>query len=64
MDTRDFTIYDSYEDAKAAGVPDEFLVTGTRPALEGLKQKFKFTKGSFKPVDDEGTDRDVHLQRS
>lgn len=50
MDTRNWTIYDDVEDAKKAGVPDEDLVTGTREALEKLKAKFVFTKGSFKPV--------------
>ena len=50
MDTRDGTIYDSYEQAKAAGVPDEFLVQGTRHALESLKPRIRFTKGSFKVV--------------
>lgn len=48
MDTRDGTIYDSYEQAKVAGVPDEFLVSGTREALEELKPRIVFTKGSFK----------------
>jgi hypothetical protein len=51
MDTRDWTIYDNAEEAKKAGVPDEDLVTGTREALEKLRAKFKFTKGSFKPVE-------------
>jgi hypothetical protein len=50
MDTRDGEIYQSWEDAKKAGVPDEFLVSGTREALERLKTKLVFTKGSFKPV--------------
>lgn len=50
MDTRDFTIYDDLLSAKAAGVPEDDLVSGTREALEKLKQKFEFTKGSFKPV--------------
>lgn len=50
MDTRDGTIYGSHGEAKAAGVPDEFLVTGTREALENLRPRIRFTKGSFKPV--------------
>jgi hypothetical protein len=50
MDTRDGTIYDSREQAEAAGVPDEDLVTGSRAALEKLKKKIEFTKGSFKNV--------------
>lgn len=50
MDTRDFTIYDDLLSARQAGVPDEDLVSGTREALEKLKHKFEFTKGSFKPV--------------
>jgi hypothetical protein len=54
MDTRDWTIYDNREAAEQAGVPDECLVTGSRDALEKLKAKFVFTKGSFKqvPLDD------------
>lgn len=51
MDTRDGTIYDSIELAKLAGVPDDDLVTGTRAALEKLRHKLVFTKGSFKSVD-------------
>lgn len=51
MDTRDGTIYDSRELAELAGVPDADLVTGSREALEKLRAKFKFTKGSFKPVE-------------
>jgi hypothetical protein len=50
MDTRDGTIYDSRELAEAAGVPSEDLVTGTREALEKLRKKLVFTKGSFKPA--------------
>jgi hypothetical protein len=50
MDTRDGTIYDSRELAEAAGVPDDDLVTGSRAALEKLRTKLVFTKGSFKPV--------------
>jgi hypothetical protein len=50
MDTRDGTIYDSRELAELAGVPDEDLVTGSRPALEKLRKKLVFTKGSFKPL--------------
>lgn len=50
MDTRDGRIYDSRDDAKAAGVPDEDLVTGSKEALKKLRKKLKFTKGSFKPV--------------
>jgi hypothetical protein len=50
MDTRDGTIYDSREAAEIAGVPDEDLVTGSREALEKLRTKLVFTKGSFKPA--------------
>jgi hypothetical protein len=50
MDTRDGTIYDSIDAAKRAGVPDTFLVSGTREALENLKPRIRFTKGSFKVV--------------
>ena len=50
MDTRDGTIYPSRGTAIAAGVPDEDLVTGSRVALEKLRKKLVFTKGSFKPA--------------
>jgi hypothetical protein len=50
MDTRTGDIYDNRELAKAAGVPDDDLVTGSREALEKLKTRLVFTKGSFKPV--------------
>ena len=50
MDTRTGDIYESREMAKAMGVPDEDLVTGTPEALEKLRTKLKFTKGSFKLV--------------
>lgn len=43
-------IYENYEAAKKAGVPDDLLVTGTRPALENLRKKLVFSKGSFKSV--------------
>lgn len=61
MDTRDGTIYDSRELAKAAGVPDEDLVTGSKEALEKLRTKLKFTKGSFKPVVQVGTCGDMPI---
>jgi hypothetical protein len=48
MDTRDGTIYDTIDAARAAGVPDEFLVSGTREALENLRPRIVFSKGSFK----------------
>lgn len=51
MDTRTGTIYDNRELAEAAGVPDEDLVTGSREALEKLRKKLVFTKGSFKSVE-------------
>jgi hypothetical protein len=47
MDTRTGQIYDSIEDAKAAGVPDDSLVTGNRAALERLSALIK-EAGSFK----------------
>lgn len=50
MDTRDGTIYPSRELAEAAGVPDKHLVTGSREALEDLRKRLVFTKGSFKPA--------------
>lgn len=42
MDMRTGTIYQSAEDARAAGVPDDEMVTGTRPALEKLKRRLTF----------------------
>lgn len=51
MDTRDGTIYDSRELAEAAGVPDADLVTGSREALEKLRKRLVFTKGSFKSIE-------------
>jgi hypothetical protein len=53
MDTRDGTIYDSRELAKAAGVPDEDLVTGSREALEKLRKRLVFSGGSFKTVEED-----------
>lgn len=50
MDTRNGEIYDSRELAEAAGVRDEDLVTGSRQALEKLRKRLVFTKGSFKPA--------------
>ena len=51
MDTRDGTMYDNRDLAAAAGVPDEDLVTGSRAALNKLRTKLVFTKGSFKKVE-------------
>lgn len=48
MNTEDGTIYASRELAEAAGVKDEDLVTGSLEALEKLRKKLVFTKGSFK----------------
>lgn len=50
MDTRNGDIYASRKLAEAAGVPDEDLVTGSRPALEKLAQKLRKLdqRGSFK----------------
>ncbi len=52
MDTRNGDIYASVELAKAAGVPDEDLVTGSREAIEKLSAKIKKLdqRGSFKNV--------------
>jgi hypothetical protein len=50
MDMRTGQIYETIEEAKAAGVPDEFLVSGTREALDGLKKRLKFRKGAFKTI--------------
>ena len=53
MDTRNGDIYASVELAKAAGVPDEDLVTGTPEAIAKLSAKIKKLdqRGSFKNVD-------------
>lgn len=51
MDTRDGRIFDNEELALAAGVPRDDLVTGTREALEKLRKRLVFTKGSFKSVE-------------
>lgn len=51
MDTRDGTIYPNLEALLNAGVPDEDAVTGSREALEKLRTKLQFTKGSFKKVE-------------
>jgi hypothetical protein len=51
MDTRTGDIYESRELAKLAGVPDDDLVTGSREALEKLRKRLVFTKGSFKSVE-------------
>jgi len=47
MDTRTGHIYNNLDEAKAAGVPDEHLVTGSREALERLSAMIK-ERGSFK----------------
>ena len=44
------TTYPTYEKAKKAGEKDEDLVMGTKEALDKLKKKLVFTKGSFKSV--------------
>jgi len=41
MDTRTGQIYDSREEAVAAGVPEDRLVTGERKALEWLSRLVK-----------------------
>ena len=53
MDTRNGDIYASAELAKAAGVPDDDLVTGSREAIKKLSAKIKALdqRGSFKNVD-------------
>lgn len=48
MDTRDGTIYPSRQAALDAGVPEDRLVTGTAEALNELRPRIRFTKGSFK----------------
>jgi hypothetical protein len=49
MDMRNGDIYDNLEEARKA-VPDEFLVQGSKEALENLKKQLHFSKGSFKNV--------------
>jgi hypothetical protein len=41
MDTRTGQIYDSREEAEAAGVPERYLVTGTREALKELQTRLR-----------------------
>ena len=59
MDTRNYDIYVSEELAKAAGVPDDRLVTGSPEAIEYLSKKLKSLdqRGSFKNVDPLGKAR-------
>lgn len=47
MDDRNGQIYNTINEAKAAGVPDEHLVSGSREALERLSAMIK-ERGSFK----------------
>ena len=47
MDDRTGQIYATVNEAKAAGVPDEHLVTGPREALERLSAMIQ-ERGSFK----------------
>lgn len=51
MDTRTGVIYESREIAESLGIRDEDLVTGSHEALEKLRKRLVFTKGSFKSVD-------------
>lgn len=53
MDTRNGIIYDSVEEAKAAGVPDDRLVTGSPAAIADLSKRLKALdqRGSFKNVE-------------
>lgn len=50
MDTRNGDIYASAELAKAAGVPDDKLVTGSPAAIDDLSKRLKALdqRGSFK----------------
>jgi hypothetical protein len=50
MDTRTGKIYDTEAEALEDGVPRDRLVTGTREALEELRPRIRFSKGSFKPA--------------
>ena len=54
MDTRNGDIYANAELAKAAGVPDDSLVTGSKEAIEKLSVKIRELnqRGSFKNVAD------------
>jgi hypothetical protein len=51
MDMRTGHIYDTREDAERAGVPVDELISGTKEALEKLRKRLVFTKGSFKAVE-------------
>jgi len=48
MDTRTGKIYDSYDEAIKAGVPEEFLITGTRRKLETIREQFIY-QGKYIP---------------
>ena len=61
MDMRTGDIYESRELAQKAGVPDEHLVTGSREALDNLRKKLVFTKGSFKTMEQEQARRLVRV---
>lgn len=50
MDTRNGDIYASAELARAAGVPDDSLVTGSEKAIKTLSERIRALdqRGSFK----------------
>lgn len=50
MDTRNGDIYASLEEAKAAGVPEDRLVTGSQAAIADLSARIRALdqRGSFK----------------
>lgn len=48
MDTRTGEIYATIDEAKAAGVPDRHLVSGTREALDDLRERLTIADRSKK----------------
>ena len=46
MDTRTGRIYETKEAAQADGVPENRLVTGTKPALRHLRKRLKIADRS------------------
>lgn len=59
MDTRNGDIYGSAAEAKAAGVPDDRLVTGSEEAIKDLSARLKKLdqRGSFKNLPREESER-------
>jgi hypothetical protein len=59
LDIRNGQIYDTLEEARKAGVAEEFLVTGERAALETLRKQILFQKGIFRTLKNYEKKREV-----